>query len=341
MIKHIKIKDKTIGEGFPTFLIAEMACAHQGDVKIAYKMAELAANAKSDAIQTQIFKNELELTPLNKDWDLNAKLELSFSEWDSVIKIIRSSKSLFFSSVYDLEGVKFLIEQDVDAFKIHSADVSNPEMLQAVAKSKKPIFLSTGASKIDEIKKAIDTLKNNGTQDIILMHGYQGFPTTISDSNLKFMKTLKKLFGLNVGFYDHVDGGSILSKIIPIMAIGYGAQVIEKHFIISREEKGIDYQSSLDAQNFMEFVDKLRESEKAIGTDKIRDFSEGELKYREYAKKCIVAIKDIPKDTIISRNLVDFLRNGLGISPDEFEKIEGKIAKRDIKQYENLGYEDF
>ncbi len=341
MIKPIKIKGKIIGEDFPTFLIAEMACAHQGDVENACKLAEIAINAKADAVQTQIFKNELELTPLHEDWDLNAKLELSFSEWESVIKIIRNSQSLFFSSAYDLEGVKFLIEQDVDAFKIHSADVSNPEMLRAVAMSKKPIFLSTGASKIHEIKKAIDVLKNNGTQDIILMHGYQGFPTKISDSNLKFMKTLEKLFGLNIGFYDHVDGGSILSKIIPIMAIGYGAQVIEKHFIISREEKGIDYQSSLDAQNFIEFVNMSRESETAIGTEKIRDFTGGELKYREYAKKCIVAIKEIPKDTIISRNLVGFLRNGLGISPDEFEKFEGKTAKRDITQYENLRYDDF
>ncbi len=341
MILPIKIKDKIMGEGFPTFLIAEMACAHQGDLKIACKMAEIAINAKADAVQTQIFKNELELTPLHEYWELNAKLELSFSEWERIIKIIKNSSSLFFSSVYDLEGVRFLIEQDVDAFKIHSADVSNPEMLRAVAMSKKPVFLSTGASKIDEIKNAIDILKINGTKDIVLMHGYQGFPTKILDSNLKFMKTLEKLFGLNIGFYDHVDGGSILSKIIPIMAIGYDAQVIEKHFITSREEKGIDYQSSLDAQNFMEFIDILRESEKAIGTDKIRDFTIGELKYREYSKKCIVTIKDIQKGTKISRDLVEFLRNGSGIFPIEFEKIEGKTAKRNIKKYNNLSYDDF
>lgn len=341
MIKLVKIKDKVIGQGYPTFLIAEMACAHQGNVQIACKMVENAVKAKVDAIQTQIFKNELELTPLHEDWDLNAELELSFSEWERVIKIIKNSKSLFFSSVYDLEGVKFLIEQNVDAFKIHSADVSNPEMLRAVAKSRKPIFLSTGATKIEEIKKAIDVLKNNGTQDIILMHGYQGFPTKIEDSNLKYIKTLKNVFGLNVGFYDHVDGGSILSKIIPIMAIGYGTQVIEKHFIMSREEKGIDYQSSLDVQNFIEFVQLLRESEKAIGTSNTREFTEGELKYRDYAKKCIVAIKEIPKGTRISRDVVEFLRNGAGISPDEFEKIAGKLTKIDIKKYSNLSYDDF
>jgi len=341
MIKSVKIKNKIIGLEHPTFLIAEMACAHQGDVNEACRMVEIAIKANVDAIQTQIFKNELELTPLHEDWELNAQLELSYKEWEKIIKIIKKSNSLFFSSVYDLESVKFLIDQDVDAFKIHSSDISNPEMLIAIAKSKKPIFLSTGASKIEELKKAINILRKNDTKDIILMHGYQGFPTKIEDSNLKFIKTFEKLFGLNIGFYDHVDGGSILSKIIPIMAIGYGAQVIEKHFIMSREEKGIDYQSSLDSQNFMEFVQILRESEKAIGTDKIRDFTEGELKYREYAKKCIVAIKDIPKGTKISRDLVEFLRNGIGISPDEFEKIEGKIANRDIKKYNNLSYDNF
>ena len=235
----------------------------------------------------------------------------------------------------------FLIDQDVDAFKIHSSDISNPEMLIAIAKSKKPIFLSTGASKIEELKKAINILRKNNTKDIILMHGYQGFPTKLEDTHLKYISTLQKLFGLNVGFYDHVDGGSPLAKIIPIMAIGYNAQVIEKHFILTREKKGIDYQSSLDAENFIDFVNLFRESEMGIGTDKIREFTESELKYRAYAKKCIVAIVDISKGIKISRDKVEFLRNGIGISPDEFEKIKGKIAKRNIKQYHNLSYEDF
>jgi len=341
MVKSLKIKDKFIGEGYPTLLIAEIACAHQGSVENACEMVKVASKTKVDVIQTQVFKNELEMSPLKKEFESEAYLELSQEEWLKVFGLIKKTDALFFSSVYDLQSVQFLIENDVDAFKIHSSDISNPEMLIAVAKSKKPIFLSTGASKINEIKKAVDILRSNGTRDIILMHGYQGFPTKIEDSNLKFIKTLKRLFNLNIGFYDHVDGGSILAKVIPIMSIGYGAQVIEKHFILTRKDKGIDYESSLDPENFIKFVKLLRESEKSIGTETIRDFTEGELKYRAYAKKSIVAQVNILKGEKITRNKVEFLRSDPGIPPDKFNNIEGKIAKRTIKQYHNLTYDDF
>ena len=107
MIKSVKIKNKIIGLEHPTFIIAEMACAHQGDVNKACRMVEIAIKANVDAIQTQIFKNELELTPLHEDWELNAQLELSYKEWERIIEIIKNSNSLFFSSVYDLESVQF------------------------------------------------------------------------------------------------------------------------------------------------------------------------------------------------------------------------------------------
>lgn len=341
MVKPVKIKNKIIGEGAPTFVIAEMACAHQGDVKSAINLIDVAVKAKVDAIQIQVFINELEMSPLCEDYKLNAQLEIAHEEWSKIIDLVKEKGFLIFSSVYDLKSVNFLIKKDIDAFKIHSSDISNPEMLKAVAKSKKPIFLSCGASKVEEIYKAIKILKDNGTKVIILMHGYQGFPTNIEDTHLRYIKTLERLFGLNVGFYDHVDGGSILARIIPIMSIGYGAKIIEKHFTLSREDKGIDYQSSLNPEDFIEFIKLLRESEKAIGSENIRDFTEGELKYRVYAKKSIVACVNIPKDTKITRDKVKFLRSELGILPDKFEEIEGKIAKRDIKQYYNLTYEDF
>jgi len=319
-----------------------MACAHQGDINNALKLVDVAAEANVDAIQTQVFINELEMSPLSEDYELNAKLEISHENWSKVIDKVKEKGFLIFSSVYDLESVKFLIEKDIDAFKIHSSDISNPEMLKAIAISKKPIFLSCGASKINEIKKAIEILTKNGIRDIVLMHGYQGFPTKIEDCHLKYIKTLERIFGLNVGFYDHVDGGSALAKIIPIMSVGYGATVIEKHFILTREDKGIDYHSSLDPEGLFEFVGLLRESEKAIGSMHIRNFTEGELKYRTYSKKSIVAKIDIPKGTKILRENIEFLRNEQpGIPPDKFNEIQGKIAKRDIKQYHNLTYDDF
>ncbi len=341
MIKIINIKNKIIGEGYPTFLIAEMACAHQGVVKNVYDLVDVAVRSKADAIQLQIFKTEVHMSPIYKDYNLIKKLEISYDNWSKVIDFIKNNDILLFATGDDIESVKFLIEKDIDAFKVHSADISNPDLLKEVAKSKKPIFLSCGASTIEEIKQAIDLLTNSGTTNIILMYGYQGFPTKIEDNKLNFIRTLERIFGLTIGFYDHVDGGSILSKIIPIMAIGYGAQVIEKHFTLSREDKGIDYESSLESDNFIEFVKILRLCETAIGSKEIRDFTEGEQTYRAYCKKSIVAWVDIPKGTKITRDKVKFLRSEPGISPDKFEKIRGKNAKRDIKHYHNLTYGDF
>ncbi len=340
MIKSIKIKDKIIGNGYPTFLIAEMACAHQGNVQAACDLVKVAVKAKVDAIQLQIFKKEFYMSPINEDYDLMTRLELSQEEWSEVIDLIKKEDVLLFVAGYDVETIKFVIEKDVDAFKIHSSDTSNPEVLKEVALSKKPVFLSCGASKIDEIHKAIEFLKKNGTENIILMHGYQGFPTKLEDNHLKFIKTLKRNFGLNVGYYDHVDGGSILAKIIPIMAISYGANVIEKHFILTREDKGIDYESSLEPEDFIQFSDLLRKCELAIGNSNVRNFTERELKYREYCKKSIVAKKAVPKGTSITRDNVMFVRSAPGIPPDHFEEIRGRITKREIPQFNNIRYED-
>jgi sialic acid synthase SpsE len=341
MIKPVKIKDKIIGNGYPTFFIAEMACAHQGELQQACNLVEVAAKANADAVQLQIINRELYCSPLYKDYDEYGQLEFSPEEWSKIIDKIKENDLLFFAAAYDVSSIKLSIDKGVDAFKIHSADLSNPELLNAVGKTKKPVFLSTGASRIDEIIKAMDILKKNGTEDIVLMHGYQGFPTKIEDSHLNFLKTLKRIFRLNIGFYDHVDGGSILAMIIPMMAIGYNAQVIEKHYILTRENKGIDYESSLDKETFIEFGKSLRECEKAIGSQKIRDFTDGEIWYREYCKKNIVAWQDIPKGTKITQESVRFLRSDPGILPDKFEEIEGRIAKKDIKKYNILTYDDF
>jgi len=341
MINPVKIKDKTIGKAFPTFLIAEMACAHQGDVEKACELSDVAVKAKADAVQIQVFMKELYMSPFDQNYELICRLELAQEEFQTVIDRIKQNNILLFAAGYDVESIKFLIRNNVDAFKVHSADTSNPEVLLEVDKSKKPIFLSCGASKIEEIKNAIDFLQKNGASDIILMHGYQGFPTKLEDTHLNYIKTLERIFGLNVGFYDHVDGGSILAKIIPMMAIAYDAQVVEKHFILTREDKGIDYESSLDPENFIEFCNLIRESEKAIGKKEIRDFTIGELNYRDVCKKSIVSKTEIFKGEKITRDKVMFVRSEPGIPPNRFAEIEGKTSKRNINKYQNLTYEDF
>jgi len=341
MITHVQIKDKIIGENYPTFLIAEMACAHQGDINLALDIVDVAVEAKADAIQLQVFKKESYMSPICKGWDLTCQLEISQDNWLKVIEKIKKEDICFFAAGYDVDSIRFLVQHGVDAFKVHSADTSNPEVLKEVAISNKPIFLSCGASTFKEIQTAIDFLKKNGAKDVILMHGYQAYPTKIENTHLKFIRTLEKKFNLNIGFYDHVEGGSRLAKIIPLMAIGYGAQVVEKHLIMTRENKGIDYESSLDKDNFIDFCSLFRQAEKAVGSKELRDFNNDEIKYRNNCKKSIVARVDIIAGSKITRDKVLFVRNNPGIPPIEFEKIEAKKAKKNIKKYHNLTEDDF
>ena len=128
--KPFKIKNKTIGIGYPTLLIAEMACAHQGEKSQALELVNVAAEAKADAVQLQIFKKEIYMCPLYKDYNLIQKLEINQSEWSEIIDQIKKQKLLLFGAGYDIESIEFLIKNDVDAFKIHSSDTSNPEILK-------------------------------------------------------------------------------------------------------------------------------------------------------------------------------------------------------------------
>ena len=167
------------------------------------------------------------------------------------------------------------------------------------------------------------------------MHGYQAFPTKIEESNLEFLKTLKEKFGQPVGFMDHVDGSDPLSQILPLVAIGFGASVIEKHITLDRKAKGIDYESALEPPAFKEFVSKVRKMEQAIGKG-VCNFSEDEKQYRKRMKKSIVAREAIPKNVTIKREMVAFKRGREGISPMEVEKIIGKKSKTMIQKDESI-----
>lgn len=342
IIKSVKIKDKVIGKKHPTFLIGEMACAHQGVVDQAIKLVEVAKNSNVDAIQLQIFKKEKYISPRHKDYELVSNLELSFIEWKKVIKKIKKLDMIFFGAGYDTESVRFLLRNNVDAFKIHSSDIQNLSVMREVGRSKKPVFLSCGASSLSEIEKAIIILQSYGTEDIILMHGFQAYPTKIKDTHLAFIKKLEETFNLNVGFYDHVDANSILSTIIPIMSIGYGAQVIEKHFTLNRKLKLIDHESSFNPNELKKFHNLIRESEKVIGLKEKDFFTKDEKKYRENIKKSLVYINSKRKGSIIDKKDMIPLRSYvLGITPNKDINVIGATLKKDVKKYDNVNWNDF
>lgn len=331
-LSKIRIGHRNVGDQEPVFVIAEIANSHEGSLKKAKQLIQAAATTGADAIKLQKFVTEELLIGSHILYDLFKKLEFNETEWSELFQYGRQFDLPILADVFDIPSANFVERMEVDGYKIHSTDMANPDLLECVAKTRKPVFLGVGATTLREMEQALSYFKHSS---VILMHGYQAFPTKIEETHLAFLKTLGEKFQLPVGVMDHVDGEDPLSQVLPLVAIGFGASVIEKHITLSRKEKGIDYESALEPETFKEFVSKVRQIEQAIGK-KRHDFSEEENKYRQRMKKSIVAREVIPERTIIQREMLAFKRGEGGISPMEVSKIVGRISKTTIQKDESI-----
>lgn len=335
-MKEIKIGGKKIGDAQPTFVIAEMACGHEGKVDLAKKLIKIAADAKADAIKCHIISPDDYIVPSHEVYELTKKIELSKKEWEKFFNYARKFGLLIIAMPNDIPSARLARKNRADGYYIHSANLSDKPLIEVIAKTGKPVFVGTGASTLEEMRNGIKIIKSQGNTNIVLMHGYQAYPTKIDDNHLRFLKFLKQTFQTHVGFCDHTDGESELCGVIPLLAIPYGVVVLEKHFTIDRKLKLIDYQSAMNPDEFKRFVKNLRLIEKAFGLYAPHKLSNAEIKYRRLAKKSIVANRDIEKGEKIIEEMIAFKRSKPGISPLEVDKVIGRTAKVNIKKNENI-----
>jgi sialic acid synthase SpsE len=332
MQKEIHIGNKIIGAGHPPFIIAEMACAHDGDFEKAKKLIDSAVDANADAVQLQFFRAEETVTPSHPVYDVLRKIEFTEKEWTELFQYACSKKILVFICTYDLPSVEFATRLKADGIKLNSADLSNPEVVQAVASSGIPFTLGTGASTIEEIAAGINLAKSNGADKIILMHGVQNFPTKIEDLNIQRVELLRDVFDMPVGYHDHTSGEDPLAQVIDLVALGLKACVLEKHITIDRNEKGIDYQAALEPIEFKDYVAR---------TKAIRAFTESDLRYRKFQKKSIVAASELVEGEVLVREKVKFIRSEEpGLPPSAFDSILGKKLKKNLRKYQIIELAD-
>lgn len=342
MKKQVEIRSNRIGAGCPVYIIAEMACAHDGDVSKAIKLVDSAVNAGADAIQLQFFRSDETVVPAHEVFSVIQRIEFSEEQWKTIIAHARKSDIAVMICTFDLPSVHAAVKLGADAIKLNSADLSNPDVVGAVAKSGLPFTLGTGASFDEEIQSGLNMAVANGAQQIILMHGVQNFPTKTEDLNIRRVKYLQDKFGIPVGYHDHTDGSDAFAPIVDLVAIGMGAHVIEKHITIDRSEKGIDYQASLEPEEFRAFVANIRRAEIALGKAEKTELSESDLRYRKFQKKSIVAAHDIAEGHVLSRDDVRFIRNvNPGLPPVELQHLLGKRAKQAIPKFDNIMTEHF
>jgi N-acetylneuraminate synthase/N,N'-diacetyllegionaminate synthase len=336
---NVKIGSRVIGKGKPCFIIAEAGVNHNGKIELAKKLIDAAKNADADAVKFQTFKTgkiitkeapkaeyQKETTGKGTQYEMIKKLELTEKEFEELAGYAKHKDIIFLSTPFDEESADLLEKLNVPAFKIGSGDLTNLPLLEHIAKKGKPIIVSTGMSNLDEVREAVETVRNAGNNQIILLHCTSNYPANIEDCNLLAMHTLEKEFNVPVGYSDHTVGITVA-----VVAVSIGASVIEKHFTLDKNLPGPDHRASLEPDELKEMVKEIRNVEKALGTWEKKP-AESEMEVQKVARKSIVAKINIQKGTIITRGMLAIKRPGTGLAPKYINQIVGKIASKDIRR---------
>lgn len=338
LMKNIK---QLLDNNKKIFFIAEAGVNHNGSIKIAKKLIDIAVKTGADAVKFQTFlcdelltKNAKKMSHQKKSnskisqFDLLKKLELSHHQLKKLQNYCKRKKIIFFSTAFDNKSLIFLNKLNIPIFKVPSSEINNYPYLKLLAGFKKPIILSTGMSYEKEVKEAIKILVKNGTRksNIILLHCTSQYPSKFSDLNLNAIKTLKNKFKCSVGYSDHSPG-----VIAPIAAVAMGARVIEKHFTISKKMIGPDHISSLNPVELKDVILSIRKLETSFGNG-IKKPTNSEKENRLLGRKSIVAYKDIKIGEKFSEKNITTKRPGTGISPVKFFTFIGKKSKKNYKK---------
>lgn len=324
------------------FIIAEAGVNHNGSLELAYKLVDAAKEANADCVKFQTYitendtavnceKAEYQKTEQQESqYELLKKLELSFDDFRKIQEYCKKKGIMFLSTPFDIESLKFLEEIHMPIWKIASSEVENFQLLREMAKTHKPIILSTGMCTIEEISNAVDVLKKNGAGEIKILHCNTQYPTPMEDVNLKAMYELKSMFQCDIGYSDHTQGIEV-----PIAAVAMGATIIEKHFTLDRNMEGPDHVASLNPLELKEMVQAIRNVEKAIGTGK-KVPSNSEKGNRIAARKSIFARCEIKKGQKFTEENIIAKRPGGGVNPMRWEEVIGTCAVRNFKRDEMI-----
>lgn len=325
------------------YIIAEAGVNHNGSFEIACKLADAAKMAGADCIKFQTFKSEglasrnaqkaeyqKGATGEGSQADMLKGLELTYDEFTALKKHCDEAGVCFLSTPFDFDSIAFLGSIDMPFWKVPSGEVTDFPYLLALARTGKPVVMSTGMCEMHEIGAAIKVLTDNGTKDIRLLHCNTEYPTPFEDVNLKAMQAMKDAFGYDVGYSDHTKGIEV-----PIAAAAMGAVIIEKHFTLDRNMEGPDHKASLEPDELAMMVRSIRNIEKAMGTGD-KGPSPSEKKNIAVARKSIVAKAPIKAGDVFTERNITVKRPGNGISPMMWEKVLGTEAVRDFEEDEMI-----
>ena len=341
----IKIEGVDIGKEYPCYIIAEIGVNHNGKLSLAKKLIDASIESGVNAVKFQkrdlksLYRKESLENPNSESQGFEILLaelqevELTKNDYMEIIDYCKKKKITFLCTPWDMPSVDFLEELDIAAYKISSGDMTNFPLIKYVSKTRKPMIISTGMSKIEEIEKMVSFVKEQNIPFVIL-HANSTYPSPIESLDLNLIPEFRKKFDLLVGFSGHEIG--IIGS---ITAANMGAVIIERHITLDKTMKGLDHSSSLEPNEFKEMVSLIRLSEKAKGKP-IKKMTRAEVLQREVVSKSIVCILDICKDEIFSDKNIEAKGPEKGLSAQYFFDIIGKKSPRDIKCGEYVLEED-
>lgn len=345
-MNNFKIGHFEIGENCKPFIIAEMSGNHNQSLDRALALVDAAAEAGAHALKLQTYtadtitmKGAYTITDENSLWkgkELHDLYKMAYTPWEWHKPIFDRAKEkgmLAFSSPFDETSVDFLETLNVPAYKIASFENTHHPLLRKVAKTGKPIIMSTGVSTLEDITESVNVLKDEGCKNLILFKCTSTYPATPENTNLNAIPRLKQLFNVTIGLSDHTMGVGA-----SVAAVALGARVIEKHFTLRRADGGVDSAFSLEPEELKSLVVESERAFLALGTDFI-GVQEAEKKSLQF-KRSIYVSEDINEGDLITEKNIKVIRPALGLAPKYFDVVIGKRASKKLMKGQPLQMED-
>ena len=347
--KEIKIGNRTVGEGHPAMIVAELSGNHNGDYNRGIEIIHAAAEAGADAIKLQTYTADTITIDCDKPWfmtkddtlwagrTLHDLYKEAHTPWEWHEGYMKEAKSLgmeCFSSPFDPTSVDFLENLDVPAYKIASFEINDIPLIRKIARLGKPIIFATGIAYEEDIVRALDTCRQEGNDQVILLKCVSAYPTPYNLVNLRMMQYLSDKYSCVCGLSDHTPGSTI-----PVGSIALGARMIEKHLTLDKSAGGVDDSFSMDPKEFAQMVKEVRIMEEALGQYEY-ELSEKQEKER-FLSRSLFVVEDIKAGEELTEKNVRSIRPGIGMHTKHYEEVLGKKAKNDIEKGTPLDWDLF
>ena len=339
MNREIIIGNRLISESSPTFIIAEMSANHLKDYDRAVAIIHAASKAGADAIKLQTYTPDTITldcddvyfqTRQGTIWDgttLHKLYESAYTPWEWQPKLKEVAENLgliFFSSPFDLTSIDFLEEMNVPAYKVASFEINDIPFIRKIARTGKPIIMSTGIAYMSDIELALRTCREEGNENVILLKCSSAYPSPYEDINLKMIPSMKETFDCLTGLSDHTLGSAVAGA-----GVALGAKVVEKHLTLKREDGGPDAAFSMEPEEFKEMVDNIRIIEKALGKVTY-DLTAKQKGSREWSRSLFIA-QDMKAGDVFTPENLRSVRPSYGLHTMHYEELLGKKISRDAK----------